>query len=347
MKRLVWLLLLLLIGCNSEKKEKQWAPISKVEVEILLKDSLSIRALEVMGTSVGFAGSGGHYGLYNAATGQVRLQRQAYDSIYPEFRAVGSTSEDFFMLSVASPALLYKTGKQGEMELVYREEHEKVFYDAMAFWNDEEGIAIGDPVGECLSVIITRDGGQSWQKLSCETLPGVMEGEAAFAASDSNVEVEGEKVWIITGGMASRVFFSPDKGRSWEVYDTPIISGQSTTGAYSIDFYDGQRGIIIGGDYLNPEGNTANKAVTFNGGRTWKLMSDGQNPGYKSSVRYVPGSDAKEIVAVGFTGISYSQDGGASWEQLSDEGFYTLRFLNDSTAYAAGKNRLARLRFGR
>jgi hypothetical protein len=50
-------------------------------------------------------------------------------------------------------------------------------------------------------------------------------------------------------------------------------------------------------------------------------------------------------VAVGFTGIAYSGDGGKAWRDLSDESFYTLRFASDSVAYAAGKGRLARLTF--
>jgi hypothetical protein len=51
------------------------------------------------------------------------------------------------------------------------------------------------------------------------------------------------------------------------------------------------------------------------------------------------------LVAVGFTGISYSKDTGKSWNNLSSDGFYTIRFVNDSTAYAAGKNRIAKLKF--
>ena len=346
MKRLAFLAVLLLAACNfSEEKKLPEMPFSSVEVQPLLEDSISIRAIEIIGNNVAFAGSNGYYGLYNSAEDRVKLNRQQYDSIYPEFRAVGSTENDFFMLSVGNPALLYKTGDSGKMELVYKEENEKVFYDSMIFWNDKEGIAMGDPTENCLSVIVTRDGGNSWKKLSCEDLPKAVEGEAAFAASNSNIAVQGEKTWIISGGKKSRVFFSPDKGKSWKVFETPIVQGKETQGAYSVDFYDAQHGIMIGGDYTAPEGNSTNKAVTEDGGKTWKKISEGQGPGYKSSVRYVPGSDAKEIVTVGFTGISYSADAGKTWKELSKEGFYTIRFLNDSIAYAAGKNRLAKLIF--
>lgn len=345
MKQLFILLFICLTACNSAEKKEERTEFSQVEVQILLEDSVSIRAIEIMGEDLAFAGSNGSYGIYNSAQNQVRIQRQQFDTIYPEFRAVAGTSTDFFMLSVANPALLYKTGDSGEMELVYKEEHENVFYDAMTFWNDKEGIAMGDPVENCLSVIITRDGGNSWNKLSCDILPEAAEGEAAFAASNSNIAVQGDMAWILSGGAKSRIFFSADKGKTWEVFETPLLQGESTQGGYSLDFYDENNGVIIGGDYTAPEGNTANKAITEDGGKTWQLIAEGKDPGYKSSIRYIPGGEAKEMVAVGFTGISYSTDGGKSWKELSKEGFYTIRFLNDSTAYAAGMNRLAKLSF--
>ncbi len=62
-------------------------------------------------------------------------------------------------------------------------------------------------------------------------------------------------------------------------------------------------------------------------------------------MQYVPNSNAKELIAIGFKGIDYSKDAGNTWTHLSDEGFYTIRFVNDSIAYAAGKNKIARLTF--
>src|SRR5690606_19223130 len=112
-------------------------------------------------------------------------------------------------LSIASPAVLYKIGYNGteatNIEEVYKESGPEVFYDAMKFWNDEEGIAIGDPTNNCMSVIITRDGGNTWNKVSCENLPKVEKGEAAFAASNSNIAIFGDNAWVATGGKKSRV----------------------------------------------------------------------------------------------------------------------------------------------
>ncbi len=345
MKLFYLISLLLIISCNSKEKKSAPSFFTSVEVETILEDSISVRAIELMGDNLAFAANNGMYGMYDSQKEIWKTNIQKYDTLAPEFRAVASTNSDFFMLSVADPALLYKTGDSGKMELVYIEENEKVFYDAMAFWNNTEGIAMGDPVDNCLSIIITRDGGKIWNKISCENLPASAEGEAAFAASNSNIAIQGNKTWILSGGMRSRVFFSPDKGETWEVYETPIIQGTATQGGYSLDFYDENKGFIVGGDYTKPDENQANKAVTKDGGKTWELVAVGQEPGYKSSVRYVPGKNGDELVAVGFTGISYSKDGGESWKNLSSEGFYTIRFVTDSTAYAAGKNRIAKLKF--
>ena len=335
------LAVLVLFSCAQEPKKQ---PFQSVAVSPVFQDSVSIRAITFLdGRTLAFAGSNGMYGTVDVSSNKVRASTQYYDSITPSFRAVGGTSEDFFMLSVESPALLYKTGDQGKMELVYTEEGEGVFYDCLAFWNDTEGIAVGDTAEGCLSIIITRDGGTTWTKLACSDLPKGIEGEGAFAASNSNIAVQGNKVWI--GTTEGRIYFSADKGVSWDIQETPIISDEPTQGIYSMDFFEESIGFAIGGDYTQPDSNKANKIKTVDGGKTWQLIADGQEPGYKSCVQFVPNSGGEALVAVGFTGISYSSDGGESWNALSEEPFFTIRFLNDSTAFAAGSNRIARLDF--
>ena len=89
----------------------------------------------------------------------------------------------------------------------------------------------------------------------------MIEGEAAFAASDTNISIVGDQVWIASGGMASRVIYSSDKGRSWTVFDTPIVQGTPTTGMYRIDVYDDKNGIAMGGDYKKSKSNMKKKNI--------------------------------------------------------------------------------------
>ena len=338
--RYTFLLVVLFISCTESVTP---VTFGSVTVEDIYTDSLSIRAIELMDNSLAFAANKGTFGSIDLNTGKVRSNIEKYHTSIPEFRAIAHTANDFFMLSVGSPALLYKTGGEGQMELVFIEEGEGVFYDAITFLNDKDGIAVGDSVDGCLSIIITRDGGATWSKLPCSRLPKGMEGEGAFAASNTNIATIGDNVWI--GTTSGRIFYSSNKGQDWTVTQTPIRNSEPTEGIYSIDFFDKKIGIAIGGDYTNPDNKTANKAITKDGGKTWKLLDDGNEPPYKSCVQFVPGTNGSGLVAVGFTGISYSNDMGISWKELSHEPFYTLRFQNDSIAYAAGKNRISKLAF--
>ena len=334
--------LTLFIGCSDKQS------FSLVEIETVYEDSLSIRAISpISDDRVWFAANNGRVGLID---GDVpKLATVKYEDTLLHFRSIAINTNSVFVLSIASPAVMYKIGFDGSeatnIEEVYVEEGESVFYDAMAFWNDKEGIAMGDPTDGCLSVIITRDGGNTWNKVSCNNLPSTETGEAAFAASNSNIAISGDNTWLVSGGKRARVFYSPDKGTSWEVYETPIIQGKAMTGIYSVDFEDDLNGIVFGGNWEDKGYNEGNKAVTEDGGKTWKLISNGAGPGYRSSVRYVPGSNGNQIVAVGSPGISYSSDGGEHWTELSTEGFYALEFVNDSLAFASGRNRIAKLLF--
>ncbi len=337
---MITIVLLILFSCDEVKEVK---PFSSVLVQTIYEDSLSIRAIEIIGESLAFSANKGFIGSIDLASGKIFTKTQQYDSIFPEFRAIAHTPKDVFVLSVANPALLYKTGDKGEFELVYKEEAESVFYDAMTFWNDQEGIAIGDSMDGCLSIIITRNGGTSWEKLPCSILPKGIDGEGAFAASNTNIKTVGDRAWVAT--TKGRIFFSVDKGKNWKVIQTPINNTETTQGIYSLDFYDENIGFAIGGDYTKPNQNKRNKALTTDGGKTWQLVADGAAPDYKSCVQFVPNSNGKGLVAIGFTGISYSSDMGENWTELSKESFYTLRFKNDSIAYAAGKNGIAKLTF--
>ncbi len=340
MRKLFILLVFVMLFSCVERENK--LPFTSVVIDSIYEDTLSIRAIDIVGNTLRYAANKGTFGNIDLRTGKIMEGIQKYDTIVPEFRAIAHTSTAFFMLSIGSPALLYKTGDHGKMDLVYTEEGDQVFYDAMTFWNDQEGIAVGDTVDGCFSIIITRDGGENWKKLPCNTLPEMIEGEGAFAASNTNIKTINDKTWVAT---TKRILYSPDKGKTWKAYETPILNTKEAEGIYTINFYDDNLGIAFGGDYTNADGNSANKAITKDGGKTWTLIADGQEPPYKSCVQFVPNSDGKGIVALGFTGISYSSDTGATWKQLSEESFYTLRFLNDSIAYAAGKNRIAKLTF--
>lgn len=331
-----------LCSCESQKKYTQ------VQVEPILSDSLNIRAIEVVSDQeIWFAANRGRIGVYNGRElAQIALHHN--DSLL-HFRSIAHNGIHAFALTIDRPALLYRLTYDGKQiinaELVYKEDAPKVFYDAIGFWNQKEGIAVGDPTEDCLSVIITRDAGATWQKLACEQLPSSIDGEALFAASNSSLALFGDQALIGSGGTAARVFKTTDKGKSWSVVPTPITQGASMQGIFSVAVYNQDIAALFGGDWDQQENNANNKAVTLDGGQKWELLSPEQGPGYRSCVRFVPGAKGRSLVAVGTRGISVSYDQGHNWTPLSDTSLYTLRFVNDTLAYGGGPGTFSRLNF--
>lgn len=347
-------MLALVLFCAISCKQAEPAATQHVEVPATLQiqtiDTFavqsSVRALEVVDAqTIWWAGSEGRYGFTTDGGQHWTIDSLRLDTLVPHFRAIAVTQEAVFLLSIASPALLFRSTDQGQnWDLVYREEHPAAFYDAMAFWDQEHGIAMGDPTDGCLSVILTQDGGKHWTKVDCNLLPPTAEGEAAFAASNSNIALFGQQAWLVSGGKKARVFHSPDRGQSWSVYETPIAQGGQMTGIFSADFYDEQQGIIFGGDWNEKDRNSGNKATSKDGGRTWQLLVDGEGPGYQSCIRYLPESEGKALLSCGIPGINYSADAGQSWQKLSQESWYTLRFGPTwQTTWLAGNGKIGRI----
>ncbi|WP_298884028.1 oxidoreductase [uncultured Polaribacter sp.] len=345
MKRIIVLFFAFLVftACN---KEYQPRIIDSIEVQEFKMENISIRAIHVINKDkVIYAGSNGDVGYFTDKETPVLqpISIKYQDTISPNFRSIASNGKAVFALSVANPALLYKISG-GKAALIYSEKDEKVFYDSMHFFDDNKhGIAVGDPTENCASILLTDNAGESWTKIPCENLPKFVQDEAFFAASNTNIKTIGSTVWIASGGKKSRILKSEDYGKTWQIFDTPIIQGNGPQGMYSIDFYDKNIGIAIGGDYSKPLENTSNKAITKDGGKSWTLVADGQNPNYKSCVQYVPKTNGKEVFAVGKTGISYSNDGGVSWKEVSKEGYYAIQFVDRNTAWLSGNNKIGKM----
>lgn len=343
MKRISIIIFLFLTCCKDDYKPRE---INTINIQEFKIDSTSIRAITAIDAhKVIYAGSNGDVGFFSDreknTAAPIKITYQ--DSIHPNFRSIASNSKAIFALSISNPALLYRIFN-GKFELKYTENHEKVFYDSMHFFDDNlHGIAVGDPTQDCASIILTSDGGNTWNKIPCSKLPKFEENEAFFAASNTNIKTIGRTVWIGSGGKKARILKSDDFGDTWQIFETPIIQGEGPQGIYSIDFADKNNGIAIGGDYSKPEENIRNKAITSDGGKTWLIVADGQNPNYKSCVQYVPNTNGKEVFAAGVTGISFSNNGGITWKEVSKEPYYSIQFVDRNTAWLSGNNKLGKL----
>ena len=213
-----------------------------------------------------------------------------------DFRGVVAFSADEAFLMSSGPgeqSRIYHTSDAGKhWDLQFTNKNPKGFFDSIAFWDATHGVVLGDPVadesGKLAFEVLMTDDGQNWRVLPDAKMPAAMDGEGAFAASNSCIAIlpgSNSNLWFASGGKVARVFHSPDRGQSWEVFDTPVVHGPESAGIFSIAFRDSLHGVIAGGDYKRPRDDGPNLAFTDDGGKTWKL-SEIHPQAYFSAVAY-------------------------------------------------------------
>lgn len=332
--RVFCLLFLVIISCK---------PTHGVEnLQTVVIEKASIRAIHIHNDTLWFGASGGKMGWIDFNKNEKAIYKNQFTEA--ELRSASFYNATFYVLNVGNPAQVVGVSNLGAQKKYYSENNEKVFYDSMYINDKGFGVAVGDPISNCLSVLITTNGGLEWQKVSCNQLPDSVEGEAAFAASNTNVKWIDDIIYMASGGIKSRLFKSTDKGKTWTVYETPIVQGKQMTGAFSMDFYNANIGMLVGGNYEDPQNNEANKAITFDGGKTWKLVATKEAFGYASCVQFVPEKKGKELFVCGTSGVYFSKNYGITWKKiLDDNDYYTLRIKDSKTLFLAGKNKVSKL----
>ena len=290
--------------------------------------SESLRGVSAVSSKVAWAS--GTHGTYFRTTdgGKIWIAAQVPDATSLDFRGVVAFSADEAFLMSSGPgeqSLIYHTTDGGQhWNPQFTNTNPKGFFDSIAFWDPKHGVVLGDPIpdesGKLKFEVLLTDDGETWRAVPPAQLPEALEGEGAFAASNtciailmksaegrhsgdtSNLQKEGTSspdgtdpnIWFATGGKVARVFHSSDRGKTWEVFDTPLVHGAESAGIFSVAFRDAQHGVIAGGDYKHPREDGPNLAFTDDGGKTWKL-SDIRPQGYFSAVAYDRAVDATAV----------------------------------------------------
>lgn len=190
------------------------------------------------------------------------------------------------------------------------------FPNSVHFWNENEGIALGDPTGTGASryyeVYTTTNGGVNWVR---RPAAGLSCADGEFGIVD-RYQVINNTIWFST--TDGKLYKSSDKGLTWTSYQTLLDTFSSTTKAGEFAFADENNGIITSTDFefFN----------TTDGGATWTVYFPIENirngkvcrvPGYPTA--YVLGGDdpENEPNSIAARGTSYSLDLGQTWNNVN------------------------------
>lgn len=237
------------------------------------------------------------------------------------------------VINAGEPAHVFLTEDGGQSwEQVYFNATPGIFFDAVTFYNDREGIAIGDPLQQHFTVLRTHDGGRTWALDAPAQSPEAAAGESIFAASGTSLIARNGLTVFVTGGTVSRLHQLT--GTGWSNKPLPLLQGQPSTGAFSVAFLNNRTGIVVGGDYRKDTISQQNCLLTRDGGRTWTSPRTAPG-GFKSAVAWLT---PQILVATGTSGTDISVNGGKDWKKIG-EGFHcAAKSRNGKRLFLAGKS---------
>lgn len=306
--------------------------------------STELRGLSVVSRNVAWA-SGAKGTVIRTVDGEnwenVSISAKLPETSALDFRDIQGFDKFTAIAMSAGPgkaSTIYKTTNGGaHWELMTVNGEANGFWDAIDFWDAQNGVIFGDPVNGQFQVLITHDGGKTW-KNSAQDLSQLtaLANEGAFAASGTCISVSGKKdVWFATGGAEkTRVFHSADRGMTWSFAETAIAAGAPPKGLFSVAFSDTQYGFAVGGDYQKAKAEGLNAVLSQDGGKSWNAAS-ALPVGFLSVVIAVPGQE-KTFVVGGLAGSGVTKDGGKSWEILGEMPLNAIGFADALHGWAVG-----------
>jgi photosystem II stability/assembly factor-like uncharacterized protein len=240
---------------------------------------------------------------------------------------------------------IYKTSDGGaNWTLQYHNTSPGVFFNSIAFWDQDHGIAVSDPFNGSFLIVTTTDGGNNWNQVPSANIPAPLPNEFAGITSTggTSLAVEGtNNAWFGTGygtatGSPLRVLRSTDQGLHWTAVNTPLSTTGQNYGITTIAFKDSLNGFA--GSAHIPFSGTENSLVkTTDGGQSWTVVSSFL-PIAPATLVFVPQTNNSVLFVTSGQGPGYSDDSGATWKSISSTQLYLpISFASPTAGWGAGQ----------
>jgi len=296
----------------------------------------AIRALQVVNDSVlWFGGNKGWLGRSSDGGKNWKLWQPAGEQA--DFRSLQAIDAlNAIAATTTRPANIIRTHDGGKTwKRVYQSRDTTVFINGMDFWNENDGVLFGDPIENRLFLMRTTDGGRSWDNFPDEQKPIFAAGEACFAASGTAIRAVGDSTLVIvSGGSVSRLWYSYDRGQSWQNTKTPLQQGLPSMGAFSVAVAPDSHYVVVGGDYTAEDLAVAQIGLLDSG--IWWIPRTSTR-GYRESVAVI---DTFFWLATGPSGSDITFNGGLDWQALNDvKGMHTVQKARSGQSVFMAGNR--------
>ena len=207
------------------------------------------------------------------------------------------------------------------------------FPNFIHFFNQDNGIVVGDPLNGVFEVYTTNNGGNNWVAVPSANIPASANFEKGYSL---NFDTYNDTIWFGTNN--GRIFKSSNQGLSWTVTQSPIPDFGATNGSGSGNFtYKNTTEGLLVDDSLNIW-------RTIDSGQTWNDETTTVTGTLRSSSTvYVP-QTANTYFSLGadvnnYRGSSYSTDGGNNWINLNNQTLVMpldVTFKSGTVAFCVG-----------
>jgi PKD repeat protein len=203
------------------------------------------------------------------------------------------------------------------------------FTNAVYFWDELEGVCMGDPINNEFEIYRTTNGGTTWTLVSGANIPNPQVNEFGYTRQ---MEVVGNSVWF--GTSKGRIFYSSNKGQTWSVFTSPITDfggANVASSSANMSFSSTTNGMLV---------NQAGAIwTTTNSGSSWIPVTP-MGPVFTGGLCYVEGSNVAFTTgaATGASGSSYSTDGGVTWYLIDNQQHLYVDFINPSIGWSGWFN---------
>lgn len=237
-----------------------------------------------------------------------------------EFRDLAVTKKVLYAMISGQNGIIYQYKNQKTAIIFQRK---NLFLDDIIFSKNKLYL-LGDPIKNHFFIAqigVNKKHTDSTIKLSNESE------EACYAASGTTAfGMKNGNYGFVSGGISSARFHQINwRTKVVESVSLPLITGLGA-GPFSIFFQTALKGVIVGGNYLQPLNTKGTACFTIDGGKTWQKS---ETLGYRSCVT----GNKQFLVACGTNGIDFSIDGGANWEKF-DSGNFCALLLEKNKLYA-------------